>query len=246
MLKKSLLAFAFLALSRGAAFASPITVDEVLFDSGGTTNPGLLSGTVDMTLVGNTLTVVLRNTSADAAGSAAGVLLTGVAFQLPSGVAISSGSVSIGSSTAVNFTAPLNGNLSSEWGYDNGPLNSGAFLNDATYSYNTVVASMVSMTTNQFASGSIGQPPDLGGPDFGAISALETDAGGQEEIRDTVTFSLILSGNPPSNLVSLIEGGNVGISFGSPNTSSVPEPTSLSLLAVGAAMFGVRRLRRKQ
>ena len=248
MLRRSLLVFALLAVSRGAAFAAPITVDEVLFDSAGTTNPSLLSGTVDMTLAGSTLTIVLKNTSADAAGSGAGILLTGVAFQLPTGISIGSGTAAIGASTAVNFIAPVGGNISSEWGYDNSPLNSGSFLNDSALLYNTVVASMVSMTTSQFAAGSIGQPPNLGGPDFGAISALETDAGGQEAVRDTIWITLNLTGNVPGNLVSQIEAGNVGISFGSPNTSNkVPEPTSLSLLALGAAVFGsAARFRRKQ
>jgi PEP-CTERM motif-containing protein len=246
MIRKSLLAFALLAVLRGTALASPITVNEVLYDSSGVADSTLLSGTVDMTFAGDTLTIVLRNTSADGAGSGAGILLTGVAFTLPSGVSIASGVVTIGSSTAVNFTAPLGGDISSEWGYDNSPLDSGSFLNDASYDYNSVVASMVSMTTTQFSSGSIGAPPNLGGPDFGAISAAETDAGGQEAVRDTITFTLLLNGQPPSDLVSFIDSNPVGISFGSPNVS-VPEPASLSLLALGAVMLGARaRQRRKQ
>ena len=246
MLRRSLIAFALLLTAASAANAVPITVDEVLFDSGIVTNDTLLSGTVDMVYSGGVLTITLRNTSADAAGSGAGILLTGVAFQLPAGVSITGGTATMGSSTAVNFTAPAGGNISSEWGYDQGSLHSGAFLNNAAYSYNAVVAAMESMTIAQFAPGSVGAPTNLGGPDFGAISASETDAGGQEAVRDSVRIALNLGGTVPSNIVSLIESGNVGISFGSPNVSSVPEPSSLSLLVLGAAFLGsrARRLRK--
>src|SRR6266508_3177377 len=175
VVRKTLLLLAILGLSRGVAEATAVTVDQVLYDSTSVVDSSLLSGTVDMSLSGNVLTIILTNTSLDGAGSGAGILLTGIGFELPTGVSISSGSANIGSSTAVNFAAPASGDISSEWGYDNTPLNSGFFLNNGVLSYNTVVSSMVSMTTNQFASGSLGQPPGLGGPDFGAISALETD-----------------------------------------------------------------------
>ena len=247
MLRKLLLAFSLVLSSAGAAMADPITVDEVLYDPASVDDRLLLSGTVDMTFnsATNTLQIVLTNTSADGAGSAAGVLLTGIGFELPSGTYISGGSVNMGSSTAVNFTAPASGNVSSEWGYENDPLHSGSFLNDARLEYNTAVGSMVSMTTFQFASGSIGAPPDLGGPDFGLISATEGSAGGQEAIRSSVTILLNLGGTTaPSNLVDVINSGNVALSFGSP-TASVPEPASLSLLAVGLA-FGASAIRKRR
>jgi hypothetical protein len=243
---RGFLGLALLTLSSSPALAVPITVDEILYDS--STTLAFLSGTVDMSISGNTLTIVLTNTSANAAGAGAGILLTGIGFQLPTGVTIGSGSVNMGSSTAVNFTKPASGNVSNEWGYDNNPLNSGMFQGGAALSYNTVVASMVSMTTHQFTSGSIAQPPNLGGPDFGLVSANETDSlgNGLEGIRSSVTISLLLSGAVPANLISLINSGNVGLSFGSPNaTNKVPEPASLSLLGGGflalAFLAGRRR-----
>jgi PEP-CTERM motif-containing protein len=244
VVRKTLLLLAILGLSRGVAEAAAVTVDQVLYDSTSVVDPSLLSGTVDMSLSGNVLTIILTNTSLDGAGSSAGILLTGVGFELPAGVSIGSGSANMGSSTAVNFVKPASGDVSSEWGYDNNPLNSGFFLNNGFLSYNTVVSSMVSMTTNQFAGGSLGQPPDLGGPDFGAISASETDAGGQEAIRSSILLTLYLTGTVPSDLVSQIDSHNVGISFGSPN--AVPEPTSLSLLALGGSFVAAARRRRKR
>src|SRR6185436_12908021 len=124
------------------------------------------SGTVNMSLSGSVLTINLRNTSLDSAGSGAGILLTGLGFNLPTGVYIGSGSANMGSSTAIGFTKPASGNVSSEWGYDNAPLNSGALLGHAV---NTAVSSMESQTTTTFALGSLGKPDDLGGPDFGLI-----------------------------------------------------------------------------
>lgn len=245
MLRRSVLACGFVAMFASGALAAPITVDEILYDS--STNPALLSGTVDMTYSSGVLTILLKNTSADAAGSAAGVLLTGIGFQLPTGVTLTGGAAYMGTSaTAVGFTAPANRNISSEWGYDASPLHSGMFKDGAAFSYNTVVASMESMTTNQFASGSLGNPPNLGGPDFGVISALETNAGGQEAIRDTIRITLNLQG-ALSDIVSRIEAGNVGLSFGSPNaslTTKVPEPGSLSLLLVGVGALGAAIRRR--
>jgi hypothetical protein len=228
----------------------PITVDEILYASG--TNPALLSGTVDMTLTGNLLQVTLTNTSADAAGSGAGILLTGIGFQLPAGISIYSGSATIPlGSTGIGFATS---NVSSEWGYDNNPLHSGAFNGDAVLSYTTVVSSMESQTEVQFAAGSVAPPGNLNGPDFGLVSSLETGAlgSGVEAIRNSLQISLVLGGGVsiPSNLLTMIQAGNVGLSFGSPgisNLTAVPEPASLSLFGLGlASLAAVVRRRRKR
>ena len=249
MLRRSVLAFVFMAVFGRAAMATPITVDEILFDSTSVVNAGLLSGTVDMSYSGGVLTILLTNTSGDGAGSAAGVLLTGIGFQLPAGVTLTGGAAFIGaSSTAVNFAGAAGTNISSEWGYDVNPLASGIFQGGAALTYNTVTSSMESTSDTRFATGSLGAPPELGGPDFGAISALETDAGGQEAIRDTIRITLNLSG-VTGDIVSQIQAGNVGISFGSPDSSSlrVPEPSSLSLLVLGfGGALGVLRRRKHQ
>jgi len=250
MYRTVLLALALLGLSNAPALAAAITVDQILYASG--SDPSKLSGTVDMTLSGNTLTIILTNTSLDAAGSGAGILLTGIGFQLPTGIGIGTGSgaaINTGSS-GVGFSGTGGTSVSQEWGYDSGTLKSGLFTATGSLGYNIVVSSMESQVTNQFAAGSIAQPPNLDGPDFGLVSALETGAlgSGVEGIRDSIVITLVLTGSVPSNLLSSIESGNVGLSFGSPDSfyrrTQVPEPSSLLFLS-GAVLAGVGYFRRR-
>jgi hypothetical protein len=85
---------------------------------------------------------------------------------------------------------------------------------------------------------------NIDGPDFGALSANETQFGAsQEGVRDSIVIALNLNG-PVS--VSDIDAGNVILSFGSPDTVSTPVPdggTTAALL--GGALVGLGFLRRK-
>jgi len=239
-------ALALLALSTLPSQGMEITVDEIL--APGDVDASELYGEVTMSLVANVLTITLQNTSTDAAGSGAGVLLTGIGFVLPDGVTISSGSASMLGSTAVGFTAPLLGDVSEEWGYDDGGIESGALMN-AQQTVNTAVSSMESQATSQFQPGSIAQPVNLDGPDFGLVSALEQDdlGSGVEGIEDSITITLLLSGTLLDlGLLEEIEDGWVVLTFGSPGSggTSVPD-ASTSLMLLGLAMVGIEGARRK-
>src|SRR6185503_17946756 len=91
----STLGCASLLLVSGSAEATPVTVDQYIFQNGAGVNSAQLSGTVDITASGaQQLTILLQNTSPDSAFSVAGspslMLLTGIGLQLP-GVDITSG-----------------------------------------------------------------------------------------------------------------------------------------------------------
>jgi hypothetical protein len=243
-----------LALAATQASALNLTVDQIL--APGDVDPTYLSGTVDVSYTSidathGTLTITLKNTSGDAAGSGAGILLTGLGFVLDDYISIDGGTA-VTSGSAVGFTMPAGGVVSSEWGYDESPLNSGALLNTLN-PVNTAVSSMESQTTSQFAAGSIASPPNLDGPDFGLISANETDGlgSGVEGILDSIVITLNLSiantqgGKNLNNLESEINAAWVVLTFGSPGDggTSVPDGgTGLALM--GLAMTGLAGFKR--
>lgn len=215
------------------AQATSIMVDQII------ANPvsGTLSGTVDMTLSGNTLTITLRNTSTSS-DIGANVILTGLAFDLPNSIDITGGSVSTAAGSIVLGGSMNNssGNVSGEWGYQNG--NSGHFNGLAT---DTQVSAMEADSNAKFSNTPIDSPAVLNGPEFGLL-ATGGDRGGLTAIRDSVVITLNLSGTVPANLVSTIDGGLVALTFGSP--TGVPDSgATLSLL--GLAMLGVAAIRRK-
>ena len=239
-------AMAFVGLQTSQAMN--INVDEIL--APGDVDASELSGTVDMTLSGDgsTLTITLVNTSSDAAGSGAGVLLTGIGFNLPGWAKIDGGSVSMAGSTAVNFSAPVDNNVSSEWGYDDGGLNSGA-LQGAAGTINTAVSSMESQTTDQFAPGSLVNPPNLDGPDMGLISANESDGQGNgvEAIMDSIviTLDIVYANGKTLDLGDINNKGWVALTFGSPDGgTSVPDASS-ALALLGLALMGLEGVRRR-
>lgn len=238
---KALIALIPLLVHQSASAVS-ITVDQIV--APGDVDASQLSGTVNMSLSGSVLTINLKNTSADAAGSGAGILLTGIGFNLPTGVTIGSGSASMLGSTAIGFVMPAGGNVSSEWGYDNQPLNSGALL---TYDVNTAVSSMESQTTTPFAAGSVAKPDNLGGPDFGLLSANEMDGlgDGVEGILDSLTITLNLAGTISGDLLAFIERGMVALTFGSPGSATVADGGS-TLMLLGSSFGALAYLARRR
>ena len=108
------------------ANAGLITVDETLYQ-GAASNANMLDGSIDMTLSGSTLTIVLTNTSGAliTEGAGAGNLLTALAFNLPNGVTIGSGTAEITErSASIKFVlAAGDVAFGKEWGFANGMLN---------------------------------------------------------------------------------------------------------------------------
>src|SRR5262245_31475370 len=94
-----ILAAGFVALPLQAV-AIPVVVDEVIVQGGG--DSSVLSGTANFTVSGNTLTIILANTSSGATGGTAATnLLTGIGFNLPTGVTIANN----GAANAVTITS---------------------------------------------------------------------------------------------------------------------------------------------
>lgn len=233
-----------------SANAALMTVDEIIYEDDGATDLSVLSGTVDMFLSDNELSIVLTNTSsAIASPTASHNLLTGLGFVLPEEISINWGTASITSgSTTINFLAPADSDISGEWGYDNAPLDSGPFQNSdiTSSSVNTVVSAMQSSTTDKFSNTSLYNPKVLAGPEFGLLSKLlDADvAGGLYAIQDSITILLDLSGLDmwigEGSLLDYIQANDIVLSFGSPN-SRVPEPSTLMLLSIGLLGFaGIR------
>ena len=239
---------ALLLFGASSAQAVLLNVDQFIYQGsgGGTTvNPALLSGTIDVTSSGSTLTILLRNTSPDNAfvggGAPATMLLTGFGLQLP-GLDIVSGTVSVnGGSTALNFDVGQSAtNISNQWEYANGVIDGYSLA--GVLAVDSITSSVHNGASTRFA----GPPPvNADGPGYGALSASETQFGTSTPgVNDTIKFVLTLNGTAPSP--SAINAGNVVLAFGSPDhaTGVIPEPSAVLLFGVGSLLAGAAIRRR--
>jgi hypothetical protein len=242
----SVLLGALLLFGAGSAQATLLSVDQFIYQSaaGTTVTPSLLNGTIDVTVSGSTLIILLTNTSPDGAfvggGAPSTMLLSGFGIQLP-GVNITGGTVAVnGGSTALNFGAQSTSVLGNQWLYANASIDGFTSIVGAL-AVDTVVSSVNNGTGTRF----IGPPPTtIDGPDFGALSSSETEFGlSQAGVQDTVKFVLTLDGPAPSE--SIIDAGHIVLAFGSPELLAIPEPSATLMLGLGMALLGLPVLRRK-
>jgi hypothetical protein len=234
----------------GSARADSLTIDQIIYQSGSGQDTSLMSGTLEVTLAGNVLTVTMTNTSADGAftdaTAPASMLLTGFGIQLPGSITISSGSVAPASgSSNVNFDAGQSAtDISNQYVYANSSID--GYNLPGVFTVDTVVSSVANGGATRFA----GPPPvSIDGPDYGALSSLETQYGNSTPaVNDSIVFTLTLSEDPANDAAFLaaLEAGNVVLAFGSP-TAVVPEPSTLLLAGSALTWLGatVRRRYRK-
>jgi len=235
------------AIGMGAstsASAALLTVDQIIYQAGTGVTPGLMSGTLDVTTSGNTVTIVMRNTSVDAAftGSSPSLyLLTGLGLQL-GGLNILGGTVEVnGGSTALFFDAGQSAvNIANQYGYANQIMNGYSMPGVLT------VGNIVSAVSNGQLTRFAGAPPvSIEGPNYGAVSALETAyPGSMAAVSDSIKFVLTLSGAPSFDTIN---AGNVVLAFGSP--TAVPEPPTVvagALLLLPFAVSTIRFIRKRR
>ncbi len=233
------------------AAAISLTVNEIIFSSEGGTNFLMLSGSVeaDISDGSNVLTITLKNTSQDASSEDASQLLSGLGFTLPTGFLIDTsgpGSVKMNGSTAHNFVKPADNDVSGEWGYDNGPLKGGW---DAAFSaINTGVSTRVSSSDLPFSNNVIAPPATLNGPEFGLWSkSYSANPGGLNAIEDKVIIKLNLDTIvvDSSSFLNDLASGSTVLMFGSPDSSTIPEPSTMLLFGTGLlGLIGYARWRK--
>lgn len=206
-----------------------------------------LSASATFTASGNTLTIVLTNTSSSAAGSPADTLGS-LVWNMPGSVVTNStvNNVTLGTSTVKENNVAFTGSFD---------LNKEYMYNDEVSIYDPVTAQsyafrhgISSVGIGQFATNNDTFFERLRGkgnagssqadrfsiaPESGTTGAANNFA----VVNNSLTFTLLY--NAPVN-ISAIEG--VNFSYGSASqTNSVPEPTSAAVVGLGIAALFKRR-----
>jgi len=206
-----------------------------------------LSATAEFVLADpSTLQITLRNTSTDP-GDGSDTLLTSLAFRLPDGVSIHSGTALIGlGSHSVNFDhviAQLEelADVSPEWGYGNEHNTGFGEMINFVSTLAAHTTPFVHVTNDNNLDG----PKSLDGPQ-GGISAPGWEPGGLGGIEDSVYFELQLCGTLSS--LSFLQWGAV-VEFGSDyhfiwTEYIIPEPATMAFVTLGSIGVLWRRRRR--
>lgn len=224
--------------------AVSLTIDQIIYQPSTGLDALQLSASADATVGSGTLTIVVQNTSGLTGGDSSGWLLTGIGFELPSGVTltntgayVTAGSTGYYKIGGTDYFLGAGDDLRGEWG-GGSPAGSGPFANVATLNVDYVAATLQS----SFYDGSpfdpsayLKNPVDVNGPEFGLLSTSFANAGGLGFVQDSLTFTWTWTGAGLTE--DFLNNGNVVVSFGSP-TAVVPEPSTLLLLGSGLLALG--------
>jgi hypothetical protein len=263
-----------IALSSAVGYIVPSAATPITFNGSGTVAGNSVSATATFSIVGDTLTITLQNTSVANSLESPGSTLSGLFFDI--------GSLSLAltptSATASAIFHPAACNpgpctavhdVAGEWGYAGPGAAGSSFAGGPSVTYG--IGSSGYLTTGlagdigNFNGGAAGtnldDPASLDGINFGIISAtvgpLNGGLSSTPLVQDLMTLTLTGNGNDlvgldPSALINTVSF-QYGTSFdetgsnipGIPLRSSAPEPQSFLLLALGLVMLAGQRMMRK-
>jgi hypothetical protein len=222
------------------ASASAVTI------SGSVTTSGVTrSGTADFSISGSTLTVALRNSSGEPAGTNID-LLTAVFFTLPQGVTLTPQTSGVVASSGLWVGTPSSSTadvIGNNWQYRGGQsLTGGTNAGISTAGFGV------------FSQGNFGSSGvNVQGGDYGLVATgttSPTSPSFQPVYTGTFTFTLGFTGNLTT---SAFTSNNVNFQFGTalnePNTNPPTDTppvadTGITVALLGGALLGLAALRR--